>query len=67
MANEDIKTLVMSRKAGDKFVLTIDEQLILDILVISIGKKEVCLSFRVSDRVKIATLKALFARDKGAR
>ena len=54
----------MCRKKGDKMLLTIDDTLILDLLVVDIRPGEVKLSFRVSDRIKISAIQKLLKGDE---
>ncbi len=62
--NDDIKTLVMCRKKGEKMLFQIDEHIILDLLVVDIRPGEVKLSFRVSDRIKISAIQKLLKGDE---
>ncbi len=64
MMNDDIKTLVMCRKKGEKMLFQIDEHIILDLLVVDIRPGEVKLSFRVSDRIKISAIQKLLKGDE---
>ena len=65
--NEEPRTLVMCRKKGDKMLLTINDTLILDLLVVDIRPGEVKLSFRVSDRIKISAIQKLLKGDENGR
>ncbi len=62
--NEEPKTLIMRKRAGEKILFTIDEHIILDLLVVDIRPGEVKLSFRVSDRIKISAIQKLLKGDE---
>jgi hypothetical protein len=57
-------TLVVSREAGEKFVLKINDTVLLDLLIVSIGSKKVTLAFRVAENVKISTINKLMQKSK---
>lgn len=54
----------MRKRAGEKILFTIDEHIILDLLVVDIRPGEVKLSFRVSDRIKISAIQKLLKGEK---
>ncbi len=59
---DDPKTLVMTRKAGEKIIFKIDDHLILDLLVVEVSGKRAVLSMRTSDRIKISTIRDLIIK-----
>jgi hypothetical protein len=62
-----MKTLVLRIGAGEKILLSTDEHLILDLLVVEIRQGKVKLSFRASDKIKISTIQQLKGETHGRK
>lgn len=58
----ETKTLVITRSKGEKFQFKIEDELILDLLIVSVRGNKVTLSFRASDNIRISTLKDLLIK-----